>query len=633
MKNTLGILAHVDAGKTTLAERILFHANAIRSVGRVDEGSSHMDYNEIERERGITVFSDVARIEFNGHTINIIDTPGHTDFSAETERAISVMDYALLVISAVEGVQNHTEYLWNLLQLYNVPTFIFINKTDIITSDVEKTILDIKNKLSENIIDFSADYSESLAEKSESLLDEYIQNGELKINDEVRQLIIDKEIYPCFNGSALKDVNITEFINDMLNLMTENKNTESISATCYKVRRKGNLRLTYLKINCGVLSTKDIINTPYGKCKIDEIYFLNGSKFTSTQIAEAGDLCAVSGLDKVCAGDIIGDSVSKINYECVPVFSASVIYENGTSPYDIYEKLKILEDEDNTLSVSFSKSIGEININVMGKMSLQIIKYEFSRRFGINIEFGPPHILFRETVSESVLGYGHFEPLRHYAEVHLKINPLPKGSGIKFKSECSTDILKQDVQNLIKTHIFEKKHKGILIGSELTDVEYVLINGRTHLKHTEGGDLREATYRAIRQGLMNAKCILLEPFFDFVIRCDITLAGKVMSDIQKMGGEFLPPESDGNISVVKGKAPARILFDYIEELINFSSGRASFNFKFNGYEQCVDTEKIVEETNYNPEADIENTPDSVFCAKGAGFTVKWYDVPDYIHCK
>lgn len=633
MKHTLGILAHVDAGKTTLSEKILFHTNTIRTAGRVDDGSTHMDYSDIERERGITVFSDAARIVIDNNVINLIDTPGHSDFSAETERAVSVMDYAVLVVSAVEGVQSHTEYLWNLLKLYKVPTFIFINKTDIATADVKGAFNDIKNKLSDNVIDFSVDCSEELAEKSEILLEEFLEKGSVKIGKQVKKLISDCEIYPCFNGSALKDICVEQFLNSILELMMENERKAKVSASCYKVKRNNHVRLAYLKINSGKITVKDKINTPYGERKIDEIYFLNGSKYISTQTAEEGDICAVSGLAEVNAGDVIGEYVNKITFESVPVFTSRVIYAQSFSSVEIYDKLKILEDEENTLSVFFAKNTDEINICVMGKMSLQIIQYEFMRRFGIKIEFGSPNVLYRETVAEPVIGYGHFEPLRHYAEVHIKINPLPKGSGIKFKSECNTDLLRQDVQNLIKTHIFEKKHKGVLTGGEITDVEYVLVNGRTHLKHTEGGDLREATYRAIRQGLMNARNVLLEPFFSFTIRCEVGLSGRIMTDIQKMGGSFIPPENDGNFSVIQGKAPARIIYDYVDDLINISGGRATVNLIFDGYEPCVDAEKIVAESLYNPEADVDNTPDSVFCAKGAGFNVKWHDVGNYIHCK
>ncbi len=633
MKCTLGILAHVDAGKTTLAERILFHSNTIRSFGRVDEGSAYMDYNDIERERGITVFSDAVRIETDNNIITLIDTPGHVDFSAETERAISVMDYALLVISATDGVQSHTETLWNLLRFYNVPTFIFINKTDIVTSDIDKTVINIHKQLSPDVIDFTTDFSESIAEKSEVLLEEYIEKNKVENTDEIRRLIKDCKIFPCFKGSALKDENVKTLLHSLCSLMVENTDNNCFSAICYKVKRLGTSRYCYLKINSGILKVKDIINTPSGQQKIDEIKFPCGGKFVTTNIATAGEVCVVTGLDNVKSGEVLGINSRRINFQSTPVFSASVIFDNKYSSREIFEKMKIIEDEENTLSVRHNEQLDEITINFMGKITLQIVEYEFMRRFGIKISFENPGIIYKETIANPVIGYGHFEPLRHYAEVHIKINPLPRGSGIKFKSECCTDILKKDAQNLIKTHIFERKHKGVLTGSDLTDVEYVLVNGRTHEKHTEGGDLREATYRAIRQGLMKAENILLEPYFSFSVKCNISLSGRIMNDIKRTGGSFSLPITDGDLAVITGRAPAKFLSEYADKLITISSGKVHILLKFDGYEQCLNQNEFVEQLSYDPERDIENIPDSVFCAKGAGFNVKWHNVENYIHCK
>lgn len=633
MRHTLGILAHVDAGKTTLAERILFHSNTIRTFGRVDDGSSYMDYSDIERERGITVFSDAVRISVNDDIITLIDTPGHVDFSAETERAISAMDYALLIISAADGVQSHTETLWNLLRCYNIPTFIFINKTDIVTADINNVFNDIQKNLSSDIIDFTVDFSESVAEKSEILLEEYIEKSKIENYGEIRRLIKECNIFPCFKGSALKDENVENLLNSLCDLMANNEFNDVFSAICYKVKRTENKRYCYLKINSGSIKTKDAVNTPSGVQKIDEMHFPNGGKYVNTNIANAGDVCVVSGLDDVKAGERLGDNVEKLNYQSIPVFSARVIYDNKISSREIYEKMKIIEDEENTLSVKFIEQINEINISFMGKITLQVIEYEFMRRFGIKISFDNPEIIYKETISESVIGYGHFEPLRHYAEVHIKINPTPRGSGISFRSECSTDVLKKDVQNLIRTHVFEKEHKGVLTGSALTDVEYVLVNGRTHEKHTEGGDLRESTYRAIRQGLMRADNILLEPYFAFSVKSDIALSGRIMTDIKKMGGEFFAPVTEGNIAVTTGRAPARFLSEYVGELVNISGGKAHILLKYDGYEPCINQSEIVEKMAYEPDRDIENTADSVFCAKGAGYNVKWYDVENHIHCK
>ncbi len=633
MKNTLGVLAHVDAGKTTLAERILFHSNTIRTFGRVDNGDTHMDYSDIERERGITVFSDAARIEIGDNVITLIDTPGHADFLAETERAIAVMDYALLVISATDGVQSHTLTLWNLLRFYKVPTFIFINKTDVVTADINMTFEDIQKQLSLDIIDFTVDFSEKIAEKSELLLNEYIEKNKVENFEEIKRLVKECEVFPCFKGSALKDENTQFLLNSICNLMTDNEYNGILSAVCYKVKRVGVSRYCYLKINSGSIKTKDVVNTSGGYKKVNEIYFPKCGKFTPASAAESGEICVVTGLDDIKAGEVIGENFKKINIQTTPVFIAKVMCNEKISSREIYEKMKLLEDEENTLAVKFSEKLNEINICFMGKITLQVIEYEFMRRFGIKISFGNPGIIFKETISDSVVGYGHFEPLRHYAEVHIKINPLPRGSGISFKSECSTDVLKKDVQNLIKTHVFEKEHKGVLTGSALTDVEYVLVNGRTHEKHTEGGDLREATYRAIRQGIMNAKNILLEPYFFFSVKSDLALSGRIMTDIKKIGGDFNEPVIDGSVAITSGRAPVRFLTEYAEELVTISGGKAHMMLKFDGYEPCVNQTEIIEEFSYEPEHDVENTPDSVFCAKGAGYNVKWYDVENYIHCK
>jgi len=630
---SLGILAHVDAGKTTLAERILFHANAIRTAGRVDEGSAHMDYSDIERERGITVFSDAARISVGDDVVTLIDTPGHADFSAETERAISVMDYALLVVSATEGVQSHTETLWNLLRIYNVPTFIFVNKTDISTADFYNTFSDMYTKLSNDIVDFTKDFSEAIAEKSDVLLEEFIEKNVIENYEEIKKLIKECKIFPCFKGSALKDENIKNLLYFITGLFKEENFDDSFSALCYKVKYIGHSRYCYLKIKSGSLKVKDSIKTHNGEQKVDEIRFPNCGKSFSGAVAECGDICMVTGLDKVKAGDVLGSKIDVCEFQTIPVFSAKVIFDNKISAREIYEKMKILEDEENTLSVKYIEELKEITISVVGKIILQVIEYEFLRRFGIKISFDIPKVVYKETVRKSAIGYGHFEPLRHYAEVHIKINPAPRGSGISFRSECSTDVLKKDVQNLIRTHVFEKEHKGVLTGSVLTDVEYLLVNGRIHEKHTEGGDLREATYRAIRQALMKAESELLEPFFAFTVRCDMSMSGRIMSDVKRMNGVFLPLVTEGEFVVLTGRAPADLLTKYSEELINISGGKCHMLLKFDGYEKCDNQNVIVEELNYQPERDIENTPDSVFCAKGAGFTVKWYEVENYIHCK
>lgn len=631
MSITLGILAHVDAGKTTLSERILCHTNTIRTFGRVDDGKSCLDYSEIEKQRGITVFSDAARVEYGGRPFTLIDTPGHSDFSAEAERAISVMDYALLVISAVDGVQSHTETVWRLLREYNVPTFFFINKTDLATADADAALRDIRARLSGDVIDFSSDFSEELAERDEVLFDEFMEKGSVEISDTVRHLVKTGKIFPCLRGSALRDENIDELISGIMSIAEEKEIGGDFCGSCYKIRRQGDKRLAYIKVQEGVLSVKDRIQTPVGERKIDELYFPAGEKLVPAKCARCGDICVVTGLFDVRAGDAFGKDCARTEFKTSPVFSARVIYSKKYGAHEILQKLKIMEDEENTLSVRYTESIGEISIGVMGRISLQVIEYEFLRRFGIEISFDTPRVVFRETVKSSVTGYGHFEPLRHYAEVHLRIDPAPRGRGIHFRSELSGDVLSPDTQRLVKTHIFEKAHKGVLTGSDICDVEFVLVSGATHEKHTEGGDIREATYRAVRQGLMRADSVLLEPIYSFAARSDISLSGKIMADVRRMGGSIIPPEIEGDTAITRGRAPARFLGDYAEELIAKSSGRASLVLAFDGYEPCADAEEIIREIAYNPEADLENTPDSVFCAKGAGFNVKWYDAEKYMH--
>lgn len=633
MKVTLGILAHVDAGKTTLAERLLCHTGAIRNFGRVDDKNSFMDHSDIERERGITVFSDAAPISIGDDTVTLIDTPGHIDFFAETERAISVMDYALLVVSAIEGVQSHTESVWQLLSEYSVPTFIFLNKTDAATADTEKAILEISKRLSDDVINFSGDFSEPLALMDEELLEEFAETGSIEISDTVRKMVKERKIFPLITGSALRDENIDVLIDTIHLLITNNEGEDGFLATCYKIRHVGGKRLTYLRINSGKLKVKDTVNTIYGERKIDEIKLPSGQKLNSVQIAEAGDVCAVAGLSDISCGDVIGDSPCRSEMKITPVFKASVIFGKEHSSYGIYEKLMELSDEEPTLSVEYKREVDEIDISFMGKISLQVVEYEFMRRFGIKLEFSSPRPRFLETVKTPAVGYGHFEPLRHYAEVHIRVESAPLGDGISFFSECPTDILPRDKQNLIRTHIFEKAHKGVLTGSELTDVRYVLLTGRVHEKHTEGGDLREATYRAIRHSLMNGESVLLEPFYRFTARSDMQTAGRIMADIEKMGGNFTPPEIEGDVAITAGSAPARLLGDYAEDMMSQSGGRVSFSIRFDGYFPCCDEKEICEEIGYEPDRDTENTADSVFCSHGAGFNVKWYDVKNYIHCK
>ena len=629
VKITLGILAHVDAGKTTLSERILYETGAVRTFGRVDNADSVMDHSAIERERGITVFSDAASFSAGEREFTLIDTPGHSDFSPEAERAVSVLDYAIVVVSASDGVRGHTETIFRLLERYKIPTFIFINKTDLQTSDKKRAFLEICSRLSANAVDFSSDCAEALAERSEVLLEEYLETGKTENKEEIRRMIKAREIFPCFSGSALSGEGAKELIGALSSLTSENADDGVFRAKCYKIKYEGAKRYEYIKVVSGSIEAKNIIKTPLGEDKADEIYAVNGGKLSSIRRAAAGDVCAVLGLGTVKAGDVLGLGAKRCDITSKPVFSASVIFDNKYSPREILGKLKILEDEDGTLSVKYTEQTSEISISYMGKMSLQVIEYEFMRRFGIKILFGSRKTLYRETIKNTVEGIGHFEPLRHYAEVRFRMSPAPRGSGILFKSECSTDTLPQNVQNLIRTHVFEKTHVGVLGGFPLDDVEICLIAGRVHEKHTCGGDMRESVYRAIRQGLMQAENVILEPWCAFSARTEISLAGKIIADTGRMGGDTKPPEPDGEYSIISGRAPASAIVDYAESLITESSGRIIVSTVFDGYEESRMQEQIISETEYHPERDTENTPDSVFCAKGAGFNVKWYDVPKY----
>lgn len=647
MKKTIGILAHVDAGKTTFAEQILYHTNVIRNIGRVDHKNSFLDSHNIERQRGITVFSDQAKFEIGKSTYYLIDTPGHIDFSCEMERAISIMDYAIIIVSAVEGVQAHTETVWNLLRKYNVPTMFFINKIDRTGADINKVINEIKINLTkklcyiDDINDIKEDIIESIAEENEKLLEKYF-NGEYDEKlwkEELKKLIKESRVFPCFSGTALQDEGIVEFLQALEELtFTEyNKNNE-FSGIVYKIRHDNNgTKITFIKALSGILKVRDELNVIREdedlKEKISSIRVYNGSKFTTVDKVEAGDIFAIVGPTMLNIGDGLGTLNTKTSLNMTPTLMSKVIFDKSYNIKEVLKYFKILEAEDPSLNVIWNEAHKEIQVHIMGKIQLEVLREVVSDRFNLEVDFGPCEIMYKETIKNKVFGYGHFEPLKHYSEVHLKIEPQLRGTGIIFENKCHADNLTTGHQNLIKTHIFERKHNGLLTGSEITDLKITLLTGRAHNKHTEGGDFREATFRAIRQGLEKAENILLEPFYKFKIDVELDYLGRVLSDIQKLNGSFETPETNINKVKIVGRGPVSTFMDYSLELVAFTKGKGNINLIFDGYDVCHNTEEIINKREYNKNADIEYSSSSIFCSKGQGFVVPWNEVEKYMHCE
>ncbi|MBI6038644.1 elongation factor G [Clostridium perfringens] len=644
MKKTIGILAHVDGGKTTFSEQLLYHTKSIRNRGRVDHKNSYLDNNEIERDRGITIYSEVGRFSIENQEYYLIDTPGHIDFSPEMERAISVLDYAILIISAVEGVQGHSETIWELLNKYKVPTFIFINKIDREGAEVNKIINEMKKKLSEDIIFFSSKLEdetiEEVVERDEDLLNLYLEGNlsEEKLLNKIQSMIKELKIFPCLCGSALLDEGVEDFIRWFHNLSFTNyeEREDSFKGRVFKVRHdeKGN-RLTFIKALEGTLRTKEELTyLKEGKEfleKVNEIRIYNGSKYELVNEVKAGDIFAVVGVKGLESGDGIG--IENIDsYDMVPTLKSKVLYRDGLNPKEVLSWFKILESEESTLSVSWDERLKEIQVNIMGKVQLEVLKEVMKNRFNEEIEFGTPEILYKETLNEEVIGYGHFEPLGHYSEVHLKIEPLERNSGIVFENKCHADDLTVGNQNLIRTHIFECEHKGILTGSPITDLKITLLTGRAHNKHTSGGDFREATKRALRQGLESGENKLLEPYYKFKIDVDINLIGRVMNDIQKMHGEFKEPIIDGERAIIEGNGPVSTFINYGMEFQSFTKGKGGLFLKFHGYDLCHNEEEIIEKMAYDRNADIDYTSTSIFCSKGQAYLVKGEEAKEHMHC-
>lgn len=627
------LLAHVDAGKTTLAESILYLSGNIKQPGRVDHGNAFLDTYELERSRGITIFSKQAELMLGEKEVTLLDTPGHVDFSAEMERTLQVLDYAVLVISGADGIQGHVQTLWRLLKRYEVPAFLFINKMDQNGTDREQILAELKQRLDEHCVDFSSAqnqeaFQENLAVCNEHVLERYLE-GEAVETETIRNMIKTREVFPCYFGSALKLTGVEEFLEGFDNYTCCPSYPEEFGAKVYKISRdpKGN-RLTHLKITGGSLKVKMPLNEEE---KVDQIRVYSGSSFTAVTEAEAGTVCAVTGLKSTHSGQGLGADRTSKEPMLTPVLTYQIELPKGCDVHGMFLNLKQLEEEEPELHIVWNENLNEIHAQVMGEVQIEILKNLIAERFGVEAGFGAGNIVYRETITETVEGAGHFEPLRHYAEVRLLLEPGVRGSGLTFSADVSEDILDRNWQRLILTHLEEKAHKGVLTGAEITDMKITLINGRAHQKHTEGGDFRQATYRAVRQGLKRAKSILLEPVYEYRLEVPSDLVGRAMSDIQRMYGVFEPPEMEGDMAVLKGTAPVIHMRGYQTEVIAYTKGHGRLFCTLKGYEPCHNPEAVIEAAAYDSEADLDNPTGSVFCSHGAGFVVGWEQVEDYMH--
>ena len=648
MKKIIGILAHVDAGKTTFSEQVLYNTNAIRSRGRVDHKNSFLDSHNIEKSRGITVFSDQATFKINDSEYYLIDTPGHIDFSTEMERALSILDYAILLIDGVEGIQGHTETIWSLLRKYKIPTFFFINKMDRVGADLNKVIEEIRLSFTKDVCYIKDVYNmeeqliEFVSERNEKLLEMYFlgnYNNGLWI-EEMKNLIKNNDIFPCFSGSALQDEGIIEFLNNFdILTYTEYDDKKEFSGRVHKVRYDENgTRITFIKALEGSLKVRDEIkyidkNGEKFLEKISSIRIYNGNKFITSEKISAGDIFAVTGVSKAMPGYGVGNIEGNNKFNMIPTLMSKVIFDDKINIKEVLSYFRILENEDPALNVLWNEKLKEIQVSIMGKIQLDVLKEVIEERFKLKVEFGPCKIMYKETINNKSFGYGHFEPLKHYAEVHLKLEPNKRGEGITFENKCHTDNLNYGTQNLIKTHIFERNHNGLLTGFPITDIKITLLTGRDHNKHTEGGDFREATFRAIRQGLEKAENILLEPYYKFKIDIELDYMGRVLSDIQRLNGSFETPIINLNKVSISGRGPVSTFMDYSVEILAFTKGKGSINLIFDGYDRCHNEEEAIKEIGYRKDADIEYTSNSVFCSKGQGFIVPWDKVEEYIHCE
>ena len=657
-KLVIGILAHVDAGKTTLSEELLYLCGEIRKIGRVDHGDAFLDTYELEKERGITIFSKQALLKTENMEVTLLDTPGHVDFSAEMERTLQVLDYAILVINGMDGVQSHTMTLWRLLERYQIPTFLFVNKMDQQGTDHDALLNDLKQHLHENCVDFGrtqdTDYGmyeltpeqlENIAVCEEDLLETYLETDIVEDRDIVR-LIVQRKIFPCYFGSALKEKGVKDFWNGVQKYTAEPKRPTEFGAKVFKIARdeQGN-RLTYMKITGGSFKVKTLLSSnsngqslPGRKAeeaaweeKADQIRLYSGAKYELTSEAEAGTVCAVTGLTRTYPGEGLGIEQESELPILEPVLNYQIILPDDCDPHQMLQKLRQLEEEEPQLHILWDSQFSEIHAQLMGEVQIEILKKLIWDRFHVAVEFGAGSIVYKETVAEPVEGVGHFEPLRHYAEVHLLIEPGEPGSGCQFFTACSEDVLARNWQRLILTHLEEKEHIGVLTGSPLTDVQITILTGRAHAKHTEGGDFRQATYRAVRQGLRKARNILLEPYYEFRLEVPAEMIGRAMADVQKMQGTFDAPEVEGETAILKGTAAVAQMRDYQKEVVSYTHGTGKLFCSLKGYAPCKNQDEVVQNIGYDPEADLENPTGSVFCAHGAGFVVPWDQVEAYMH--
>ncbi len=636
-KLVIGILAHVDSGKTTLSEAMLYTAGELRSLGRVDHGSAFLDTNEIERDRGITIFSKQAVMRFHDTEFTLLDTPGHVDFSTEMERTLNVLDYAVLVVSASDGVQNHTETLWRLLKRYNVPVFVFVNKTDL-NNDKESVMNEIRYRFGDGCVDFSTDrdndvFHEFLSMCDENIMNDFLERGNVKTED-IRNAIVQRKVFPCFFGSALKTDGVSEFMKGLALYTRRAIYDDIFGAQVFKITQEDGVRLTYMKITGGSLKVKAQLEGS-GKNewseKVNQIRIYSGEKYKTVDEAQAGTVCAVTGLTKTYPGEGIGNALDAKAAVLESVLTYKIELPDDIDAHTALEKLRRLEEEDPQLRIIWNEQLQEIHTQVMGEVQLEVLTRIIAERFGFKVEFTHGSIAYKETIAAPIEGVGHYEPLRHYAEVHLLMEPAERGSGLEFAVNCGEDTLDRNWQRLILTHLKEKSHIGVLTGSPITDMKITLTAGRAHQKHTEGGDFRQATYRAVRQGLKMAESVLLEPYYEFHLEVPTESIGRAMTDITQMGGRFFQPETRGEMTVISGSAPVAAMRDYNKEVIGYTSGRGRLNCILSGYEPCGDAEKVIEEIGYNFDTDLENPADSVFCSHGAGFVVKWDKVYDYMH--
>ncbi len=626
---TLGIFAQVDAGKTTLSEAILYTSGSLKRLGRVDHGDAFLDTHSVERSRGITVFSKQARFSVEGKEFTLLDTPGHVDFSPEAERVMGVLDYALLLVSGTDGVQAHTETLWKLLRRYHIPTFVFFNKMDLPGAEEERLLADAQRRLSSACV--RRDDWDSIALCGDDLLEEFLET-ECICDDSLSKAVAEERCFPCFFGSALKMEGVDELLSALCHLSCSKTWSREFAARVYKISRdaQGN-RLTHLRVTGGSLRVRSLLRYGETEEKVTQIRLYSGEGFQAVEEVQAGQVCAVLGLSQTAAGDVLGGEADSPAPLLTPVMTYRIVLPAGVDARTALLKLRQLEEEEPQLRIVWEERLREIHAQLMGQVQLEVLKSLIAQRFEWEVEIDSGHVTYRETIANTVEGVGHFEPLRHYAEVHLLLEPLPCGSGLVFDSVCSEDALDRNWQRLIMGHLSEKKHLGVLTGSPITDMKITLAAGRAHIKHTEGGDFRQATYRAVRQGLMQAQSVLLEPWYHFSISVPAAQIGRAINDIRAMGGEFGSPTDDGENMCLEGRAPVSEMQNYMAEVVSYTRGKGKLLCSVEGYAPCHNAQAVIAEAQYQPEADLENSPDSVFCSHGAGVNIKWNEVPKHMH--